>query len=481
MSALVNKTKQYISSLELGWSELFLALGFLFSVPYYAFAWKFMVTSDPADVLFKPWMIIVTMVGLASCWGIYFYLEAKKGNLKNNVFLWVYLFFAVFSIVTVLVQPSHSEILVEARFVNDISHQYYPGIEVGDLVPVVTVFSATHKLFFACASFVITTVFYIIYMIFPKRVKSMNFLILVGVIIFIFLLVLTGYSYIAEHANYGPFLKALFSGDVEGVYEYSVCSFVVHRVPYGACMMMGLMFALLLHSYTEKWYWYLPAGYCLINMVFSWCKSAIAFSIVVVLLYLVYRLFATFKNHKKRNIILGSIYGGIVLVVLSLVVVSAATEGKVIPQIYKLLSSFTDNRTINTRTFIWDNIIQRLNEGWWAIGRGFGTHNYMLYPMNLVNGDDVCPSHSSYFAVLGMGGIITLLAYIALHIYYGYIFYQCFKFDKYKTIGLSVGVVGFFMYSFTEGVNYLILVFMFPMFLYYYQIKRGVVTKEANA
>lgn len=478
MTTKFEQLKQYIKSLELGLSELFLAIGFLFSVPFYAFAWKFMVTTNPDEVFLKPWMIIVCFSVVVICWGIYFYLEIRKGRLAGNLFTWLYIFFAIMSVVTVLVQPSHSVIDVEARFVNDISQHYYPGVKVGDIVQVTTDISTTHYLFFACASLVITTVFFIIFMVFPKRVKSMNFMVLVGVIIVVFLLVLTGYSYIAEHSKYIPFLKALFSGDMEGVYENSMASFVVHRVPYGACMMMGIMFMLVVHSITNKWYWYIPGAYFLINMVFSWCKTSIALSVVTVVLYLAYRLFATYKNHKKRNLVLGIALGFVAAIGVLCSVVSFATEGKFIPQLYKLLSSFTDNRTIQTRTYIWDNINNRLSGGWWIIGRGFGTHNYMLYPMNLLNGDDVCPSHSTYYAILGAGGVISMLGFVGLFAYYIYVFIKCLKFNKYQAIGLTTGVVGFMMYSFTEGVNYLIVVFMFPLILYYNLIKRGAIQKE---
>ena len=460
--------KEYIKGLELGLSDLFLAIGFLFFIPFAAFSWKFMVTSDPSTILFKGWMIITCFILSASCWGIYFYLEIKKGNVKNNVFTWLFVFFAIMSLVSVLVQPTDSTAYVEAKFVNAISEQYYPGIQVGDIVPVYRHISVTHRLFFAFGSLLITTIFFIIFFVLPKRIKSFDFLLLVCLIIVGFIAVLTTYSYIAEGSHYIPFIQAIFKGDVEGIYASSVKSFVVHRVPYGACMMMGLLFAILGHQLTKHPLWIVFGVYCLINMVFSWCKTAIAISALIVALYLVYLLVITYKDHKKRNKILSIIYGCIAGAALLVVLVSVISKGAVLPQIYNMFSSFTDSRTLQTRTYIWGNINQQLKGGWLIIGRGFGTHNYMLYPMNLVNGDDVCPSHSTYYAVLGAGGIINLLGFLGMYVYYGYIFVKCWKVDKFKTIGLAVGPFAFLLYSFTEGVNYLLLVFMFPLILYYY-------------
>ena len=481
MNSLVERIKVYIKDLELDFSDLFLAIGFLFSVPFYAFAWKFMVTTDPSQVFFKPWMMISCFAITAICWAIYFYLEIKNKRIGNRIFLFTYIFFVVLSLIVVLVQPKYSSVMVEAKHVNDVSIAHYPGISVGDMVQVDTVISDTHRLFFSFATIVITTVFYIVLFILPKRIKNTNFLILVGVIIFIFLFVLSVYSYITESQKYIPFIKALFKGDVEEIYKNSMSSFVVQRVPYGACMMLGTMFALVLHALTNKKYWLIPLAYCYINMIFSYCKTSLALSFFAMAFYFAMRLFATYKDHKKRNKIIGIIYASIVGVVLLVVAISLISQGKFAPLVYKIFTSFTDSRTIRTRTYVWANINQRLSGGWWIIGRGFGTHNYMLYPMNLVNGDDVCPSHSTYYAVLGAGGVISLIGFLASYIYYGYVFVKCFKVDKYKAIGLSIGVLAFLLYSFTEGVNYLIMVFMFPLILYYHLIQRGIINKEVDA
>ena len=464
---MIEKAKEYIKSLELDLSDLFLAIGFLFSVPFYAFAWQFMVTTDASTLFFKDWMTITCGSITVICWGIYFYLQIKKGNIKNDIITWLFVFFAVTSVVGVLVQPSHFSIEEVARHVTDFSHEFFPGVENGDVVIVTREISTSHYLFFTFASLIITTIFYIIFMLLSKRVKDMWFVCFCGLCIFIFMLVLVMYSYITEGEKYIPFLKALFSGDTDGVYANSMSSFVAQRVPYGVCMMLGFIFAIIVHAITHKWYWYLVMFFFLGNMVFSYCKTSIALSILTLALYLVVRLFATYKEHKKRNKILAISYTSLVGIGLVLVFASYLSKGKFISVIYKTIESFTDNTTITTRSYIWDNTFNLLRNGWWLLGRGFGTYNYMLYPMNLLNGDDVCPSHSTYNAVLGANGVFALFGFIALYAYYGYMFYKCLKVDKYRTIELSSGVFAFTLYSFTEGVNYLIAVSMFPLFVFY--------------
>ena len=90
----------------------------------------------------------------------------------------------------------------------------------------------------------------------------------------------------------------------------------------------------------------------------------------------------------------------------------------------------------------------------------------------------VCPSHSTYYAVLGQGGVFTLIAFIGSYIYFGYVFYKCFRVNKFMTMELSIGFFAFFFYSFTEGVNYLVVLFMLPLIWYYFLIRRGLVEKD---
>ena len=88
--------------------------------------------------------------------------------------------------------------------------------------------------------------------------------------------------------------------------------------------------------------------------------------------------------------------------------------------------------------------------------------------MNLVNNDNVAPSHSTYYAILGAGGIVSLLGFVGLLVYYAILFVKSFKYSKTLPIALSAGLLAYLTYSYTEGVNYLATVFTFPLILYYH-------------
>ena len=478
MTSKIEQFKAYLKTLELGLSDLLLAIGFIFSVPFYAFAWKFMVTPDPANVFFKPWMMIICFIVTAVCWVSYFVIEAKKGNLKNNAFLWIFVFLTILGLVGVLVQPTTVSNLIECKHVNSHSIDMYGDVHVGDMVTVSYTISPTHRLFFAFATLIIPTIYFIILTMLPKRMKDFNFFIFSGICVFTFVLVITGYSYIAEAHKYPVIFNDLITGNFNAISDDGVISLLTHRVPYGVCLFLGFLYAFLLHAITKKWYWFIPAAYCYINMFFTWTKTAIVLGALFVAVYVVLMLIETFKDHKKRNTIISVVLGSIVGLVVIAAVVSIITQGKVLPIFFKVFDSLLSKRTITSRTYIWGNINTLLSNGWWLIGRGFGTYNSMLFPMNILNGDVVCPSHSSYYAVLGQGGIFTLIAFIGSFFYFGYLFVKSLRTcDKVMSIKMALPVFIFILYSFTEGINYLLIFFMFPLSLYYSLYTRKLVNK----
>ena len=474
--------KEYIKGIKFTLSDFLLMFGFLFSIPFYAFAWKFMVTSDPSTIYFDNRMIIACFVLVIASWATYFILEIKAGRIKNHLFLWVYVFLAILAVITVLVQKTTNIFYVECKIADLQTAKHYPGTQVGDIVKVVATISPTHKLFFACATFVITTIFYIVLIVLPKRIQNMNFLVIIGIITMVFMVGMCIYSYITEADKYIPFVKSFFTGDGEKMKKYAMTSFVVMSVPYGVCMMLAFLFALLAHTITKKSFWYFPAIFYLINMLFSYCRTSIAISYILFTMYVVFRLAATFKQHKIRNSIVLSLVAIVFISLIIFSIISFSTEGSLFTPIYNHLKSFSNMRSYEKRKIIWHNIRDELKGGWIVLGRGFGTHNVMLYPMNLVNGDNVAPSHSTYYAILGAGGLISLLGFFGLMAYYVVLFIKSLKFSKTMPVLLSFGLIGFLAYSFTEGVNYLVVTFAFPLILYYnIKVKDNIKTPNACA
>ena len=206
-----------------------------------------------------------------------------------------------------------------------------------------------------------------------------------------------------------------------------------------------------------------------VNMIFSLWKTALLISALIIVFYIVFRLIATYKEHTKRNKII-LITGASVIVLAGLVLgTSYITEGKVFGKIYEAIKSISGGgSTLDSRLYIWDNSFQLIRNGWWLIGRGFGTYNLMLMPMNIATHEDpVFPAHSAYVGLLAEGGILYLLAYICLLGYVVYVTIKCFKKNPGLTVAMALGILSFVLYSFIEAIQYFVYVLIFPMMVLY--------------
>ena len=237
--------------------------------------------------------------------------------------------------------------------------------------------------------------------------------------------------------------------------------------------MLGIIFAFINHSIENKWYYYLIAAFFYVNMVFSLCKTSLLISAVLIAAYVLFRLITTFKENKKRNTIILVCLGAIAVIGVGLLGIVYLSKGKVFGSLYDLIKGGGD--TMKKRTYIWDNTYQLLQNGNWLVGRGFGIINLLLEPMNIMVADEhVFPTHSAYLGLLAEGGILFLLAYLALLVYSGYIAFKCYKKNPGLTITMSLGVISFVLYSFIETIHYLVYVFLFPIMVLYYTSKEEV-------
>ena len=457
--------KNFIASLKLRRSDLFILLGFLAFIPFLIFGQLFMQYPNPDDVAFPLWAIIPCFIIAAVCWGYYIYDEFKAGNAPHRYISYIAIFVAIIGVLGVMVQPSNFVENVVVRVSNAET-----GIEAGMIETVSFKISSTHYVFFAMDVVLIIAFIYIGLFIFPKRFTNVTFIKFLGYGVFALIAALLVYSVIFEHANFIPFIQTLLGkGDPDAnIYDYALKSFIIHRNAYGMVLMIGIVFAFINHSIENKWWYYLLAGLFFVNMIFTYCKTGLIISVLLIAIYVIYRLIVTFKEHPKRNRNIFIVLGSLVVIALLVFGVSYVTKGKFLSPVYKLLESVTGSNTIDTRSYIWDNSYQLLRNGWWVIGRGFGLYNEMLYPMNIVNGDPVFPAHSAYVGLLAEGGIFYLLVYLVFLGYSLYVVIKTYKKNPNLTISMSLGILAFVLYSFIEAIQYLVYVFMFPMMILYH-------------
>ena len=464
--------KKFFASLQLRWSDFFLLLAAGSFALFVGVGQSFMDQMDLNEKMPLPiWIFALVGVLMIAFFGLYRYEELfSKKEPYNKKIIIVFASLILINLIAVFVQPNGGIEYVRVRYIDEGS-----SYVVGNLEPVPYDITWIHKFFFAFENIGMMLMIYSGLFVFPKRIKNLKFIELLGYIIFGVCFLMMIYSYITESKQYVDFIKYALgidrsSGDI--VY-HTVMSMFTHRNPLGMVYMLGIIFCYINHSFNKKWFHYLFAAIFFINMIFTFCKSSLLLSVLISVIYLVYRLIVTYKEHQKRNLVTFISLGAVVLIGFALVGIPYLTKGKVLPSVYDLIKSLTGGgHSLDARTYIWDNGFQIIQNGWWVIGRGFGIPNLIVKPMNIVTCNEyVISLHSGLLTVLTEGGIIYLGAYLAFLAYCGYVIYKSYKVDKDLTITISLGVVSFLLYSLIETNHYLVYLFMFPIFILYNQRK----------
>lgn len=441
-------------------SDLFLFIGLCFFAPFLIFKQYFVTNQNPNNVGFPLAAIIVCFTLVIASWVTYLVLEHKQGNFNKNLSIIILGAIALINLIVILCQPSNISLKMDS--INQTSNQIAPiNIDI----------SPTHKTFFLMEAILICFALLIGFTVFSKRFKAeytVPAICLIGILVFF---IFNIYSYFTEGQQYIEFVKHLFSGSsLEELTNYTVKSFTVHRNGYGMVLLVGIILATIIHSYNEKPINYGIMIFFMINMLFTLSKGSLLIGALVIIAYVYFRLFYTINENRKRNLLLIVIYSIILITTLVLFVVSNATKGEVLGFLYS--NGIFD--TLKSRTLIWKNAFQNLSGGKWLIGRGYGIINLIIYPMNLVNGDNAFAAHNVFIELLGEGGIFFLGAYIFL------LAYSILKIVKYWNkspntfMTLSIGVAAFFIYGFIESNQFMIYIFLIIIFIYINTIK----TKE---
>lgn len=459
--------KKFIQSLELRLSDLFLFIGFLGFAIFLIFGQEFMQHQDPNEVVLPLWAAIIAMVVMIGAWIYYLYLEIYDRKIKFNQYIAItFLALILLNTLAIFVQPRESFVENIVRF-SSVDETLIGTTSTAHLV--VTPF---HKFIFISEMVGVGMFTYIGLFIFPKRFKNTNFLEYFGYALYALIFVMIIYSYITEYTIYADFIKWILGIDRSNeLMLLRVKSFVIHPNAFGMICMLGIIYCCIHQSIKPRLWIYFLMGYFFISMVFSLCKTGLLLSALVILAWYVYRLITTYKDHKLRNRIATIVSIGVFIVALLVVGLPYITKGKVFGKIYEIVKAATgEGLSLDLRTYIWDNCWLLLKDGWWAIGRGFGTVNLQLWPLNRVSHEEVVfPTHSSFMNMLAEGGILFLLAYIVFLVYVGYVIVKAYKKKPNYVFAFVLGAASFFLYSFIETIHYLMLVFLFPIFVIYYQ------------
>lgn len=460
--------KKFIQSLELRWSDLLLLVSFVAFIPFLMFGQEYMQSQDPTTVPLPLWLSIVSSIIMIGCGAGYLYLELAVRKTKVNQYVaFIFLALALLNLITIFIQPEDEFTTNIIRWVSPESTRV-----VGESEPVHLIVTPLHKFVFSMEMIGAGFFPFVGLFVFPKRFKNIKFLEYVGYALYALVFVMIFYSYITEYNIYIAFIKNVLGLDKSTELMYlRVQSFILHPNAFGMVCMLGIIFCFINQSIRPKLFNYIFAGYFFISMIFSLCKTGLLLSALIILAWYIYRLIVTYKEHTKRNKIAIIITAIVLVLGLALVGIPYLTKGKVLGKVYDLIKSVTgEGLSMKLRGYIWDNCYQLISNGWWVIGRGFGVINLLLKPMNVVSHEEVVfPTHSSFLNMLTEGGIVFLIAYFAFIIYIGYVTVKSYKKSPQFIFAVALGAGAFFLYSFIETIHYLMVIFLFPIFVIYFQ------------
>lgn len=412
------------------------------------------------ESFFPLWIFIPLAIVMIGCFGYYIYVEVFRSKGKVNLIIpSIFCALMFLNIITILSQPSSSDILTIVRLP-------YKGFEVGDIVSANLVITGQQKVYFIFEIAALMLAVYIALFVAPKRYKDHKPIILYINVFTVVLISMIIYSFIAESSHYANFFKYFFGGDHSlKLYEdCTVHSYVFHRNGYAMVLFVGMMMLMVNNHLSKRLFNYIMIGVYYICMLFTISKTSLILATIALIVYFIYQMVITFKQHRKRNIIASSVVGTILLALIIVIGVPIISKGKVIPSIYELYETiFRGGATLTSRGYIWDNINQLLQNGWWLIGRGHGVINLFILPMNAAthNEGTVFQTSSSIYELIGEGGILYLFGFIAILGYAGILIYKTYKIDKRLTFIATLGIVLFLIYCLFDTIHYIIYLFIF--------------------
>ena len=436
-------------------SDLFLILGFAPMVVFLIFGAEFMQFPNPDDVALKIYWIAPCLVFMVLAWGIYIYLELEKGNCVNRAALYIFIILMIIGVIGILMQDQEFSIDTFDKAGNPIT----VSVELSD----------THIVFFTGEIIGILLFVYIGVFIFPKRFHSVWPIKIFGYAVFFLCFTLTIHSYIIETAKYPGFIKALIECDETALNANSTYSVILNQNSLGMVLMVGMLFCYINHSLSKhRWFYWPMAIYFYLNMIFTFCRTALGISAILFFVYLYYVLIHTMRKYPSLNSFFLVFITLILIATTVVVLLSILSEGKYIEYFYNLYRIFANDDSMESRRLIWTNTYQIIAQTLpmsLIFGRGFGTMNVMLLAMNEFK-KYLFPTHNGYLNLLAEGGLPYILSFILL---LGYVI--SFVVKNYKTnpraaVALTIGLLSFAIYSLNETIHYFTYPFMFLIFVY---------------
>ena len=426
--------------------------------------------------LFYPEYLLafLALIGL-SVW--YFFCEKKKGDVKMHYpFIALLTVLFIISVVTILSFPS--ELQVDVPVFKEIIYDADHVENVVDFVKHAFIYvSLEQRVLYILVSFSLLYVVYLFIWVLPRKVRYIKELDIAMYIILAFATVAIIYSLIVDRNEYVQFFVALRDPDL--YFPYGIKSFLGNRNSFGITMTFACFATLYLHHTTKKW-WLIPISFIfIIESVMISSKTNVLVCLLVEVVYLVALFVMQFKKRIKFSVIFISIVGVLLLAFGGLAfihyVINKDFLARGFSYVDKLYNFFIVNAFQNASSFTGRNkqhskVILLLNYGFWGLGLGYGLFNYAFQGLeNIANVETMYiwdskaiythpgegyvltdTPHSSYYQILGTGGILTLVIYGILILYLIFAMVRVFKKHKLTVIMCAAFLAGALLHGLTE-------------------------------
>lgn len=344
---------------------------------------------------------ILLFAGIVIILGYYFYCEHKYNNLNANWILIVILLIVVVGAsIGIFMTPET---------------QFFETTEIIDEVEAIVIKTYATSLIDKIKSFLFVLVaavgVYIQIIIMPRLISFRRYVLFLMYIIVTVSLISAFVSYILDFDSY----VHLYQHGLRGYVHPQ--SFVFNRNMYALMLLLGMLALYVIISYLPKWYNYVFLIFIFVNIFFTFSKAAIGIAFITFIVHFIYRMIATFKRSKIRNIIFLVIVGIAAICGVLLIPFPIFMEVQLFNEARRFILEYYVELGVGSydgRTEIWDSVISLSSGLHFWFGRGLINFGKILY----FHTGEIGPrgvsnyfSHNGFLEILGQWGIIGLVLY----------------------------------------------------------------------
>ena len=263
------------------------------------------------------------------------------------------------------------------------------------------------------ASFAIACVYlYLFFAVLPKVFQNVQRLYLVCYGVLLAMVAAIIYSLIVEHGLY----TSMFTS-ASGWPLHHAQSFTNNPNTFSFFFSLGAIAVALLHNRKARWWWLLIMCFIAAIALFHASGTGAVCTCFTLLAFFTYRFVLTVRLHKKRNIILYSLFIAATIAFSVMVFVDFGSEGGFIRRFYtSVRENILGINAVNSRVNLWETIISQLdNPMKWIFGLGDQqVYFYFGYTLGTRGINEIFHAHNGFLHQVYAGGILRLTLYVVL-------------------------------------------------------------------